>query len=96
MKVRKIMLGLILLSSTSCVSLRYSVPRLDRRSLAIQETEAKFIYNYRKCEKKSHYKKPKKWKKCPLVREIYDFNDPITRKMLKDKGFVLKKRDFVE
>lgn len=83
-----VMLSLTI-STLSCASLRtVSPPALEDRTLRLSESAPQLEYQYEKCAKKFLGICTKfEW-----VKETWDLTDPVVRKMLVDKGFVVRVR----
>lgn len=78
-----ILLALITLISGCALSAKVLVPKLELRTLWIDEDRPGFYYDY--CVDYSMFNNCKEWK-----TEFYDFTDKDQRRYLKGMGFKLR------
>lgn len=79
-----------LITACAAVEKKPLPPALDLRTLDLCLNEPGFCYQWEVCTKKGLFGKCREWS---ITKEVYDLNDPETRKKLYYMNFVGKVRE---
>lgn len=85
------MISILFFILSACASVdKPKPPALELRTLDLCLDVAGFCYQYEECTKKGLLGKCREWS---IVKEVFDLNDPETRKKLYYMNFVGKVRE---